>query len=247
MANHAIEAIEGKQERLEQINAALAERNLKLFENTEQLGNADAGTFEIVGIADFLDHNENFYTDVAFLMRTPSGAEFPYPLRINADSVDGVDGAVFIPVINDRVAIVKQWRPGVGTVTHEFPRGFVENNDDEINVGNALDKISIGDLNLGVLQRELGEEVLESARITQVSYLGSANENSSSHRVAPDFYLVNINIDREQLNAKLGGAEELDVELWTWEQVDDERGRKLADMHSLTALALVDRLKGTLS
>ncbi|MBI5171729.1 MAG: hypothetical protein SFV17_07305 [Candidatus Obscuribacter sp.] len=232
--------METRQETLAQINAALSAAGLKTI---SKLGDYTKGEFEITGIKEIFAHSARFFTDVKFAAKLPpSGNAGEFTVRFNANGAVS-DGAVIVAIVNYKFAIVKQWRLPLQRWTYEIARGFGDRAD-KARINGALGTLKLGDLPLGTLTREFGEEVMADAEITSVTHLGNIAENSGTHAVTPSCYLVQI--EAPNLPDKLSGSEELKVELWTMEKVKSEIGKKLCDAHSLAAILLYMRHTGAL-
>lgn len=219
------------------INEGLARRNLRPL---HKLGDVTKGEIELGTIIEIYDHSVRFFTDIKFEAKipTPKGVmNGAFTLRFNANGAVS-DGAVIVPVINNRFAIVKQWRPALGRYTYEFPCGFGEALD-KATVAGALGQIKIGELPLGTLWRELGEEVQQAAEVVSVTHLGNIAQNTGTDCVIPAHYLVLLRAPEEMLTGHLTGEENLMVQLWDKARVQEEIGRRLADNHTLAALTLV--------
>jgi len=231
-----------RQERLADINEELARRHLKPL---RKLGDASKGEIEAVGIKEIYDHSARFFTDVKFAVILANGKPGEFTLRFNANG-EVSDGAVIVTLINGQFAIVKQWRLPLGQWTYEVPRGFGEKLD-KAQIQGALGTLKLGDLPLGTLARELGEEVMKDAELDSITHLGNIAENSGTSAITPSYFLVQLRADAEKLSARLQGSEaEIKAYLWSAERVRDELGGKLCDNHTVTALALalrhIDRL-----
>ncbi len=227
--------METRQETLAQINAALSALGLKTI---NKLGDYTQGEFEITGIKEIFTHSARFFTDVKFSAKLPpQGNAGEFTVRFNANGAVS-DGAIIVALVNGKFAIVKQWRLPLQRWTYEVARGFGDKAD-KARINGALGTLKLGDLPLGTLTREFGEEVMTGAEITSVTHLGNIAENSGTHAVTPSCYLVQI--DAPDLPEKLHGSEELKVELWTPEKVKTEIGKKLCDAHSLAAILLALR------
>ncbi len=227
-----------RQTRLEQINAQLKDRGLKQL---RKLGDVTQGEFEVLRIIEIHDHSKRFFTDVKFAVALPGGKEGEFTVRFNANGQVS-DGAVIVVLVNGLYAIVKQWRLPLAQWTYEVPRGFGDKIDNAHIAGN-LGTIQIGDLPLGTVSRELGEEVMKTCQITSVTHLGNVAENSGTNNVAPSYFLVQLQVDEAQLQAKLQGSESelLKVLLWSQAEVDRQIGQRIADNHSIVALSLASR------
>lgn len=223
--------------RLAAINGLLTERKLRPLVG---LGDNSEGQPEIIDIASWSDVNSRFFQDVFFVVQAPnSGPEYKHMVRFNANGAIS-DGAIFIPVINGRVAVVQQFRTSLGVKTWELPRGFSDTIDQVAKQSGDPRSLGLNDLPK-VLARELGEEVVRGARITALTALGQVAENTGTHNVAPDTYLVDIAVDEHTLTTNLGGSENLAVRLLTWGELEKGDGVEISDLHSLAMLALARR------
>lgn len=222
---------------LSSINQELANRGLKTI---RKLGNACEGEIEVTAIKEIYDHSARFFTDVKFAVLFPGGKDGEFTVRFNAaGSVS--DGAVIVALVNGRFAFVKQWRTPLSQWTYEVPRGFGERLD-KAHIAGQLGTLSIADLPLGTLARELGEEVMKDAVIQSITHLGNIAENSGTSNIAPSYFLVQIAVDEDLLSGKAHGTEEtLKVYFWDAARVQTELGQKILDNHSIVALSLAKR------
>ncbi len=227
---------------LAEINRALSERGLK---SIPKLGDADKGEIEIVapGIVDIYNHSERFFTDVKFAVKFPNGKTGTFTVRFNANSAVS-EGAVFVVLINGMVAVVKEWRLPLGRWVWGIPRGFGEKLD-SMRLKGEVGEIGIGDLPLGTLWRELGEEIKQHARIQTITHLGNVAQDSGTHVTCPAYYLIQLRVDdSDLLDKQLVGSEVkqvLKVALWDWAKVMREIGGQLCDAHSIVAVTLAQR------
>ncbi len=235
-AAEAVSRISIRAERLAAINLELKARGLKQI---RKLGDYTEGEFEVTRIIEIYEHSKRFFTDVKFAVLFPNGKEGEFTVRFNANG-EVSDGAVIVVLINGLYAIVKQWRLPLGVWTYEVCRGFGEKLD-QAQIQGQLGTLKIGDLPLGTLTRELGEEVMATAEISSVTHLGNVAENSGTNAVSPAHFLVQIQVNEALLAAKLKGTEDLKVYLWTADEVDCQLGKKIADNHSIAALCLANR------
>lgn len=209
------------------INQELNAKNLRPI---KKLGDADKGELEIIGIDGFLEHNQRFYTEVVFAVKNPDGVTFTYPVRFNRNG-NISDGSVFVVQINDKFAIAKQWRISLGRWTYETIRGFSDKNIKE-----KLTTVSVADLPFDVLRRELGGDLVSAMEIKTIAYLGTFDENTSTHAVAPEFFYVELKADEVEVQKRLARKdEEVKLYLWNHTEVTAEIGGKLRDMHTMTA------------
>lgn len=227
---------QNRDKRLEEVNAELSGRKLKPI---RKLGKSGEGEIEVLGIIDIYEHSSRFFTDVKFAVEFPGGKSGEFTVRFNANG-EVSDGAVIVVVINGKFAIVKQWRLPLGQWTYEVPRGFGDKLD-AAQVKGSLGTLSIGDLPQATVSRELGEEVMADAKIRSIAHLGNIAENSGTSNIAPGYYLVQIAIEDDALLGRVGGTEGLKLCLWDAKRVRAELGQRIADNHSITALALAER------
>ncbi|MDZ4837372.1 MAG: hypothetical protein SGJ27_26600 [Candidatus Melainabacteria bacterium] len=225
-----------RKQRLAAINLELQTRGLKQI---RKLGDHTEGEIETTRIVEIFEHSKRFFTDVKFAVTFPGGKEGEFTVRFNANG-EVSDGAVIVVLINGRFAIIKQWRVPLGVWTYEVCRGFGEKLD-QAQIQGVLGTLKIGDLPLGTVARELGEEVMATAEISSVTHLGNIAENSGTNAVSPAHFLVEIQVDETRLTDKIKGSEELKVYLWTADEVDHQIGKRIADNHSITALSLATR------
>lgn len=220
--------------RLNGINEVLTQRNLKPL---RKLGDNSKGEIETISILEVFDHSQRFFTDVKFAVKFPNGADGAFTVRFNANGAVS-DGAVLVILINGKFAVLKQWRLPLGMWTYEMPRGFGDKLDQAKSNG-ELGSLKITDLPLGILNRELGDDLMANAQIVSVTHLGKIAENSGTSNIAPSHFLLQLKVDESKLNSKLkAGEEHLSIKLWDISKVRAELGQSLCDNHSITALAL---------
>jgi hypothetical protein len=220
---------------LDEINVMLSERRLKPL---PKLGDCDKGEIEIVGVEAVYEHSSRFFTDVKFNVLFPGGRPGEFTVRFNANG-HASDGAVFVTLVNGKFAIVKQWRLPLGRWMYEVPRGFSEKLDNA-KLSGKLGTVGIGDLPLGTLARELGEEVMAGAKVTSVTHLGNVAQDSGTHNVSPSYFLIQLRVAQEALASGLKGSDDevAKVKLWDSDTVRAEIGQRLCDNHTITALSL---------
>jgi len=224
-----------KEALLRNINAILQEKGLR---SINSLGDASQGEIEITGVKEYLEHNQRFYTDVVFRVLFPNNQEGLFPVRFNANSAKS-DGAVMVPIINGLFILVRQWRVTLGRYTFELPRGFSEKLD-QAQIQSQFGTIKIGDLPLGTLARELGEEVMATGQIISVTHLGNVAENTGTHNVLPSVFLVAIEAEPAKLRERLD-QEIQSIAFKTATEVTAAIGQELCDLHTLGALMLATR------
>lgn len=213
-------------DRLAAINSLLQAKGLRALPS---IGDNAKGFPEIIDIAEWLTPHTAQWQDVVFLVRRVGGAVYKHQIRFNSNGAV-CDGVVFIPVINGSVALVRQFRIPVGMETWELPRGFAEFASDV--GGEGPDGIP------SALLRELDEEVIESAVVRGVRPLGVIADNTGTHNVWLDCYIVEIECDASLLTSRLGGTSKLGVRLVSWEDLWRPSSLGICDAHSLAAIAL---------
>jgi hypothetical protein len=214
------------QERLETINALLKERRLRPLLG---LGDNAQGYPEIFDLHSLDMSPDHPYHDGVFRVRRANGSEYLHKIRFNQNGAF-CDGVTFIPVINERIALTRQFRICVGMETWELARGLAETADDP----GAPQPSSLPP----TLVRELGEEVIKDATISSVTPLGSLAENTGTSNVWTEAYVVTIQADPAALSQRLGGTQELGVRLVTWDELYRPSQLGIRDLHSLAVIML---------
>lgn len=225
---------------LRRINDMLAARGFKPF---KRLGDAGKGEIEITSVRELVanaspDGSTVFWGYLALDVVFPGGKAGRFFPKFNGNGAVS-DGAVMAVLINGKFAMVKQYRLTVQEQMIELPRGFGEKMD-KAQIAGSLGTLKIGDLPLGTLTRELGEEVMSSAVVTSVTHLGNIAQDSGVDTATPAYYLVQLTVDEKVLAGKLQGTgdEVSKVLLWEPSKVKAELGRRIRDNHSITGLAL---------
>lgn len=230
---------EDREKLFAEISQALAERNLKPISSIAALGDASRGEIEITGIVAIHGYNKHLFTDIQYAVKFANGKTGAFTIRYNANGRTS-DGAIIVALVNGLFVIVKEYRLPLGRWMHGVPRGFGEKID-AARIQGGLGTLKIGDLPLGTLTRELGEEVMTSAKVTSVTHLGNIAENSGISASTPSVFLVQISVPEQDLDQKLRGSEdlqELKVLLWDTATVKREVGDRLCDALTLSALLL---------
>jgi hypothetical protein len=219
--------------RLVTINGLLQAQGLRPLPS---LGDNTKGFSEIIDIVEWLPPHTAQWQDVVFLVRRVNGSVYKHQVRFNSNG-SVCDGVLFIPVINGSVALVRQFRIPVGMETWELPRGFAEFSADVAKVAEA-----------GLppaLLRELDEEVISQAVVKSVQCLGAIADNTGTHNVLCDAYIVSVECKPELLGEVLGGTAKLGVRLIAWEELWRPSALGICDAHSLAAIALArEKLAG---
>jgi hypothetical protein len=235
--------MENRDNLLAEINAVLAGRKLKAI---PKLGLASANEIEITGIHAVYDHSERFFTDIQFDVLFPNGKPGLFTVRFNANGAIS-DGSVIALMVNGKFAVIKQWRVPLGRWTTELPRGFTPQFHAAREAGN-INQLAVRDLPIGIVARELGEDLMAGAKIVGFTELGTIAENSGTSAVSPTYDLIQLEVDPAKLAARTTNHEDgglLALRLWSPKTLRTEMGGKLADNHSITgaslALAALDR------
>jgi hypothetical protein len=211
--------------RLEAINQILAANNLRQFPS---IGDNRLGESEIIDIVEWPVAQTKQWQDVVFLVRRVDGTQYRHQIRFNSNGVV-CDGVIFMPVINGRVALVRQFRVALGQWTVELPRGFAENPADIVSAG-------FGSLPAALL-RELDEEVMKDAQVSSFNYLGLVADNTGTHNVMCQAYVVRIKAD--SLRGPVSGTQGLGVVFVDWEDLlSKPASLGIRDAHSLAVIAL---------
>jgi hypothetical protein len=190
------------------------------------LGNIEEGTPEIVSLTDVYS-NGKFFADFEVGVRWKAGANpAPFVMRSNY----GGAGAVFVPIIDGKIALVRQWRPCLGRFTWEIPRGFSETWE----TGKKLGAASIPK-GFATVLGELSEEVGKATDVVP-TFLGEIAENSGSTTTSPSYWILKIG------KMTLGGSEEgINVKLVPLDEIPELVGKDVVDSHSITALYLAQK------
>jgi hypothetical protein len=212
--------------RLETINLLLRERALRPLLG---LGDTTKGYPEIIDLVSLDMSPAHPYHDAVFRVRRPNSTEYLHKIRFNHNG-SFCDGVTFIPVINGRVALTRQFRICVGMETWELARGLAEIADDPstLNVNSFPP----------TLLRELGEEVIKDASVTSVTPLGAVAENTGTSNVWTEAYIVSIQAEEATLSERLGGTQKLGVRLVTWDELFMPSQLGIRDLHSLAVIML---------
>ena len=228
--------------RLNAINDTLAAHGLSPL---PRLGDHTKDEVEFTKIIEVHTHSARFFTDIKFACRFPNGEEGEYTVRWNANSATA-SGTVMVVLIDGKFAIVKSFRPTLGTWLPEIPRGFGESLDNAKINGKLGMGIRLGDLPLGTVIREIGEEVLEGCTINNFAYLGGIAQDSGTQATVTNYPLVSIALDEDGKARLAERKKQLSNEghrlyLWTYDQLDAAIGTQIVDAHSLTAIRLYEK------
>ncbi len=201
-------------------------------------------------IKEIYDFAAQWFTIVRFDAAFAAGKTGVQNMILNANGAKAA-GVVLAVLVNDRYfALVKQWRATMGRWMIETPRGFTDKLD-AAKISGDLGSVQLGDIPFGALQRELGEEVMRSAKLTQVVYLGNRAQNTGTDTATPPRFLVKLKVPDELLTAKFKGSETLqDIKVFLWDmmRVEAEMGAGGAIEDDLTvscmqaALAFIESM-----
>jgi hypothetical protein len=223
------------QQRLETINSVLKERRLRPLRG---LGDNSQGYPEILDLVSLEISSAHPYYDAVFRVRKANGSEYLHKIRFNQNGAF-CDGVTFIPVINGRIALTRQYRVCVGMETWEVARGLAEVCDDPAKLSSSALPPA--------LVREIGEEVIQDAVITSVIPLGTIAENTGTSNVWTEAYIVEIQADAAALTQSLGGTQGLGVKLVTWEDLCRPSELGIRDLHSLAVIMLAQEKRAAIS
>lgn len=213
-------------DRLSTINAMLEDHGLARLEG---VGDNASGWSEIIGIHQWNEHPSSLWHDITFMVRRAGGKVYPHTVRFNTNSRHA-RGVILIPVIDDRVVIIKQFRVAVGTETWELARGFAEYRDEEVTADIKAVPTA--------LVRELGEEVVENACISAVEPIGTIFENTGSHHSSLDVSIVTLTPPDDGTPLILKGSQGLPTRLVSWSELWNPSRLGIRDAHSLAAVSL---------
>ena len=234
--------------RLAEFNAVLAERNLS---GLVTVGDHTLGQIELTGINEILDAAKRFFTDIRFSCLFPGGGAGEYTVRFNANSALS-PGTVVVTVINGRIAMVRQHRITLGRRISEVPRAFGLEMAEALRSGTLAD-LEIDELKpLKVVFDELTPEIMNTLSRYAVYSLGNLAENSGTHAVEPEYFLVILEVDEAVLRASKNIEAGLKNRARPEDAFEPERGIKLqlvgyaaakrlaVDNHSIAALYKFD-------
>jgi hypothetical protein len=214
-------------DRLVAINELLEAQGLAPLKG---VGDNAQGWSEVVGISGWYEHPSGLWHDLSFIVRRVGGKQYSHTVRFNTNSKDA-RGVILIPVIDDQVVIIKQFRIALGCETWELARGFAERLE-----GDGVPEL----LALpAALVRELGEEVMQDATIISVQPIGSIFENTGTHNCLLDVSMVAIAPPVSTSTPALGGSQRFAARLVSWRELSSPTDLGIRDAHSLAAIALV--------
>lgn len=220
-----------KTERLSAINDMLVSRGLAPLRG---IGDNSRGSPEIVGVHDWIEHPSHLWHDLTFTVRRVCGKVYPHTVRFYSNSRNA-RGVILIPVIDDRVIIIQQFRIAVGAETWELARGFAEYSDREI-------ESPIGAIPAALL-RELGEEVAENVTIASVDPIGVIFENTGTHHSSLDVSMVTVTTPPNVSPEQMRGSQGFPIRLVSWSELLKPSQLGICDAHSLAAIALASEYR----
>ena len=168
----------------------------------------------------------------------PDGKEAARPIRVNRNG----GGAAMMVIVNGCFAVVKQCRIPLGLRwTYEFPRGYAEVGDQH-KIEGSLSRLKLGDLKLGVVERELGEEIAREARIGALAHLGNIALNTGPDATVTPIYVVTVSVPQELFKIRLLADEKegIEVVFWSVEKMRAEIGAKISDAITLAMWQLYE-------
>ncbi len=213
--------------RLDVINTFLSSNGLLPL---TRLGEAEKGELEFIGINGF--YSDPFVSRIDFQTKS-FNREFNH-LCLLSPALEGCSGTMVVPIVNNQyVLLVEQFRPTIGEMTLEVPRGFI-NPEESLRVNNSF----------GNALRELAEETgLDQSRLIYFPNLvGEVYENSGVSTNRNKVFRVSITIPDEQLNNLIKTNHldqgEVDQLVNTKLIAIKDLKHKIKDQHSATALWL---------
>lgn len=234
--------IEDRKKRLEQINRILKERKLKPL---SKLGDAkQKGEVEILQILKIHDHAKKYWTEVEFEVKDKSGIKGNWTMRWNANSLES-DGNIYVILIDGLYLFTKQHRPVLGKWKKDLLRGYHWPIPKRSSKKALYQEVQISDVPMETLLRELGEEVIRNADVSEVDFLGHIAQNDGSDTATPGFWLIQINVDETILQKRLKeiSDEGIKIVLMTREEVEADIGKPdgISDALSIVGIHLAER------
>ena len=210
-------------ERLQRLEDFLTENGLT---PPQSVGDISAGEPEILDLVD-LYWNGDYFADMVFLVRWAPGRDpAPFVMR----SSKGGAGAVFVPLIDGHIALVRQFRPCLGRWTWEIPRGFSETWE-PARTGEILLPATSIPKGFATAMGELVQEVGNGDFVEPI-YLGEIAENSGTTTTSPNYWLLHLR------DVVIGGSEGLKIKLVKKESLSSLIGKEIRDNHSIVACTL---------
>jgi hypothetical protein len=218
-------------ERLQLINAFLEANALRPLEG---LGDSSQGQIEFVGINGITPDPFRpgaFVTRVDFQCNKPRPEGYNHLAFFNAGTTKH-SGVIIVPVINDEfVLMVQQYRPALGRVTLEIPRGFTAD------LGNPNEIKSYGAA-LKELHQETGIDLTQIPH--QVRKEFTLFENTGTSNIANAALTIGIQLSPNQLellnNRVVQDLADLDQRIKTILVSKVQLGGLVNDNHTAAAL-----------
>lgn len=197
----------------------------------QSIGNLEEGIPEIEDVVQ-LSMGGGFFANIEVMIRWNKEAEpLPFVMRSSVGKAD----ARFVPLIDGKIAIIKQWSPPLGKFTWEIPRGFCQ--DWKSWDGNPLGASAIPAGFTSTL-KELTDEV-SSVEGVIPQLLGAISEDSGSTTTSVDYWLLRIG------SINIGPTEGgVSIKLVPVPEVEGLLGGRIADTYSITAIALALKVLG---
>lgn len=211
---------------LEGVNVVFRKYGLPEWTELKRIGKHREGEFEITRVVHVWDDLVQYFVYVVFAVIQPDGTPGVYGVRFNRPT------AVVVPIINGRVLLVKQHRLPVGRWLVELPRGWLPVHP----AWKSEDEWTPAKL---ILERELGEEFVQTLKVREAKKLSEPSEDSGARGTAVGIYLLIAETQAE--TPKRHGVHKI-IHGPNWEEllgwVDQN---SIADLHSLSAILKAGR------
>lgn len=234
--------IEDRKKRLESFNKILKERRLKPL---NKLGDCKIkGESELLKIIAIHDHSKKYWTEIEFEVKDWTKKISIVTLRWNINSLES-DGNVYVVLINEHYLLSKQHRLSMGKWKKHLPRGYHWPLPKRSSKKQLFNEIQISDVPMETLMRELGEEVVRSSEVSEVTFLGNIAQNDGQDTATPGFWFLKIDVPQDILDKRLKeiSDEGVKVVLMTREEVEADIGKSdgISDALSITGIHLAER------
>ena len=207
---------------LAEVNEILAAEGLPTWTDLRRIGKHREDEFEITGVIRVIRELRQYYIVIVFSVIRPDQTTGEYAVRFSRPA------AIVVPIIDERVVLVKQHRLTIGKWTTELPRGWIRR---EL----ARDpEATIRDL----LCREVGEEWVRSLEIASVELVGEIPEDTGTDSLIVPIHLVHGR-NSASLPRRCGVHKPVAYDWKTVHRLEDEG--VINDAHTLAALRKAER------
>lgn len=207
---------------LAEVNEILAAEGLPLWTDLRRIGKHREDEFEITGVVRVIRELRQYYVVIVFSVLRPDGTTGEYAVRFSRPA------AILVPIIDQRVVLVKQHRLTIGKWTTELPRGWIRR---EL----ASDpEATIRDL----LCREVGEEWVRSLAVDTIEVVGEIPEDTGTDSLIVPIFLVHGR-NAASLPRRCGVHKPVAYDWATVYRLEDEG--IINDAHTLAALRKAER------